>query len=65
MKGHKINEKVNMMKLNDYVKFRGKLGKIIDVRVHKLSWTTYTLFKVEFDDDNPFEWINKDYLVKV
>lgn len=65
LKVHKINEKVNMMKVNDLVKFRGRLGKIVDKREHILSYTSFTLFKVEFGTNEPNEWVNKDYLVKV
>lgn len=54
-----------MMKVNDLVKFRGRLGKIVDKREHILSYTSFTLFKVEFGTNEPNEWVNKDYLVKV
>jgi hypothetical protein len=37
MKGHKINEG-GIMKVGDFVKFRGRLGQIVERRVHNLSY---------------------------
>lgn len=53
-------------KINDFVKFRGKLGMIIDLREISLPkpMNNYTLAKVSLNDDVE-EWVNTSYLVKV
>jgi hypothetical protein len=53
------------MKLNDLVKYKEKLGVIVDKRVHVLSYTSFILYKVEFKENEPSEWINEVYLTKV
>jgi hypothetical protein len=66
MVGHKINEsrRDKMFKINDYVLFRSRLGKILEVKNINLTWTKYVIYKVEFAKDEPIEWINGMYVVK-
>jgi len=66
MVGHKINEsrRDKMFKLNDWVSFRSRLGKVKEVKKVNLTWTKYVIYKVEFSVDEPTEWINGMYLVK-
>ena len=52
------------MEINDLVRFRERIGVITEVKVINLSWTSYTLCKVEFEHSLS-EWINKMYLVKL
>lgn len=51
--------------IGDWVKFRGFLGMIVDLKDIKVPrpMKDYTLYKVEFDEQ-PHEWINEMYLVK-
>lgn len=63
MKGHKINEG-GIMKVNDLVMYKGNLGVILQIKVHDLVYTKYTICKVEFEN-NRAEWINKMYLRKL
>jgi hypothetical protein len=68
MKAHKINEG-GVMKVNDLVKSKrgehiGCLGLVKDKRVHDLKYTSFTLYKVEFEPD-VFEWVNEMYLTKL
>ena len=66
IKLHKINEfNVKKIKVGDNVKFRSNLGKVLDKKLINLTWTKYTIFKVEFSENEPIEWINGMYLVKI
>lgn len=64
MKGHKINEsRIKMFKKDDEVRYKGRIGIVVEIKDIDLGWTTYKIYKVEFEFDE-FEWINERYLVK-
>jgi len=63
MKAHKINEGGKMFKKEDFVRFRGRLGIVKEVKLVNAIYVKYTLYKVEFEDSIT-EWVNSMYLVK-
>lgn len=49
------------MKIGELVFYNNRRGKVVERKVHDIGWTSFTLYKVEFEK-NCFEWINESYL---
>jgi hypothetical protein len=62
---HKIGE-VNMIKINDTVKYNSSIGKVIEKKLIETPsfLSNFTLYRVEFEERNK-EWINGMYLTKI
>jgi len=52
-------------KVDDNVLFRGRIGSIKELKSMDAVFTSYNLYRVEFADGEPNEWINEMYLSKI